>query len=292
MKKAYQELFDGVHASGRLRMEVMDMKHAENAGMRPKRRIPPAALIAAVLVVALAGTALAAEYLGCFRIEWLSGFQTPEGEIDGYSVAMEDVRFPAEKLSDEVFAIGEEIGDVHRPHRRIAFDSWAECEEFLGVEPADNPRLAEMQKSTCSIGRDRAHVWLDLYYAPVLPTGIHACVYYRQGNDITVSQGVSIRTQYGIWDQEQWDYLVPQEEGDTLEYEAYTMSSGIEALLFRRTYETVDRGKPFSDFDCCYASFIMNDMRYFLDVSVRSEPGEAPETGALELAKEILDAYE
>ena len=292
MRKAYQELFDEVHASERLRTEVMNMKNTESTDMRPKRRIPAAALIAAVLVVVLAGTALAGEYLGRFRIEWLSGFQTPGGEIDGYSVTLEDVRFPAEELSDAVFTIGEEIGDVHQPHRQIAFDSWTECEEFLGVELADNPRLAELQKSTCSFGRDRAHVWLALYYAPMLPTSIHADAYYRQGNEITVSQGVSIRTQYDIWGPEDRDYLVPQNGEDTLEYEAYTMSNGTEALLFTDTYETTDRGKPFSDFDCCYASFIMNDMRYLLNVSVRSNPGEVPEVGALALAKEILDAYE
>lgn len=289
MRKEYREVFGEVHASGRLREEVMNVKHAENAGMRPKRRVPTAALIAAVLVVVLAGTALAGEYLGRFRIEWLSSFQTPEGEIDGYSVALEDVRFPAEELSDEVFAIGKEIGDVHR---RIAFDSWAECEEFLGVDLADNPRLAEMQKSTCSIGRDRAHAWLYLSYEDLLPSTISADAYYRQENGITVSQGVTIRTQYAIWEPETWDYLVPQNGEDILEYEAYTMSNGTEALLFVDTYETNIRGTPFSEFDCCYASFIMNDMRYLLSVSVRSNPGDVPEVGALELAKEILDAYE
>ena len=292
MRREYREMFDEVHASARLRMEVMNMKHTENAGMRPKRRIPPAALIAAILAAILAGTALAAEYLSGFKIEWLSGFKDPAGALDGYSVALGNIRFPAEELSDEVFAIGEEIGDVHYPNRQLAFDSWAKCWEFLGVEPADNTRLAEMQKSTCSIGQEKSHVWLQLYYAPILPSSIHADAYYRQGNDITVSQGVSIRTQYDIWDQEQWDYLVPQEEGDTLEYEAYTMPGGIEALLFRRTYETTYQEEPFSDFDCCYAYFIKNNMRYSLDVSVRSEPGEVPETGAVELAKEILDAYE
>ena len=55
MEKEYRELFDGVRASGRLRMEVMNMKREETKRVR---RIPRAALIAAALVLALAGTAV------------------------------------------------------------------------------------------------------------------------------------------------------------------------------------------------------------------------------------------
>lgn len=62
MWKEYKETFDGVHASQRLKTEVLNMKREENAA--GKRRIPAAALAAAILVIALAGTALAAGYLG------------------------------------------------------------------------------------------------------------------------------------------------------------------------------------------------------------------------------------
>ena len=44
MEKKYQELFDQVHASPALRMEVLHMKERERTG---RRRMPAAALIAA-----------------------------------------------------------------------------------------------------------------------------------------------------------------------------------------------------------------------------------------------------
>ena len=43
MEKKYQELFDQVHASPALRMEVLHMKERERTG---RRRMPAAALIA------------------------------------------------------------------------------------------------------------------------------------------------------------------------------------------------------------------------------------------------------
>ena len=53
MWKEYKETFDGVHASQRLKTEVLNVKQEENA--EKKRRIPAAALVAAMLVLVLAG---------------------------------------------------------------------------------------------------------------------------------------------------------------------------------------------------------------------------------------------
>lgn len=59
MKNLYRETFDEVHASDTLRQEVWSMtKQEQNTPKR--RRIPAAALAAAVLVLALTGTTLAA----------------------------------------------------------------------------------------------------------------------------------------------------------------------------------------------------------------------------------------
>lgn len=73
MKNLYREAFDEVHASDRLRQEVGNMTKQEQRTV--KRRVPAAALIAAVLVLALAGTAVAAvgapgSLKGWFAQQW------------------------------------------------------------------------------------------------------------------------------------------------------------------------------------------------------------------------------
>ena len=68
MEKKYQELFDQVHASPALRMEVLHMKERERTG---RRRMPAAALIAALLVAVLAGTALAAGAMGLVHADFM-----------------------------------------------------------------------------------------------------------------------------------------------------------------------------------------------------------------------------
>lgn len=57
MRTPYQEAFDHVTASERLKDEVLDMTKREKQELR--RRIPKFILIAAVIVLLLAGTALA-----------------------------------------------------------------------------------------------------------------------------------------------------------------------------------------------------------------------------------------
>ena len=59
MNEEYRKLFDEVHASRRLQMEVLQMKEKQNN--TPRRRLVPGALLAAILVaLVLAGTTLAA----------------------------------------------------------------------------------------------------------------------------------------------------------------------------------------------------------------------------------------
>ena len=71
MGNRYRETFDQVRASERLRKEVLEMAKKEQA-VPPKRRIPKAALIAAVLILALAGTTLAAVGMPRSLREWFA----------------------------------------------------------------------------------------------------------------------------------------------------------------------------------------------------------------------------
>ena len=291
MWKEYKETFDGVHASQRLKTEVLNMKREENA--EKKRRIPAAALVAAVLVIAMAGTAMA-EYMGWVRIESINSWLGPYGpeEGDGYTVTLTADRFPAENLSEEVYTIGAEIGDVHRAGRRIAFDSWGACEEFLGVELANNPRLEQMQKETCRIdGFGDIHAAVSLAYETLMPSYASVTAWYGEGRHVRANQWVQLRTQYAPDDDpEMWDSLILQNGDEPLTYETYITASGIEAIIFTDTYDT-----SISTFTNCYASFVKdNNMRFTLDVSVQTHENQestgAPD--AMELTKEILDAYE
>ena len=74
MNQTYREIFDGIHASERLQREVLDMTKQERNPARG-RGIPKGMLLAAVLILALTGTALAAvgmpRTLGdWFAMEW------------------------------------------------------------------------------------------------------------------------------------------------------------------------------------------------------------------------------
>ncbi len=71
MRDLYRETFDEIHASEALRREVLNMTKREKAAV--KRQVPKMLLIAAVIVLALAGTTLAVTFSGMqewFNKEW------------------------------------------------------------------------------------------------------------------------------------------------------------------------------------------------------------------------------
>ena len=112
--------------------EVSSMKQTNS-----RRRIPAAALVAAVLVIALAGTAVAASYFG--RLDVLPA---ESGYENGYHIWGAYQNIPPERLSKELLEYasltdGGEEG-------KWTFDSWSEAEEFLGLELADNALLEAM----------------------------------------------------------------------------------------------------------------------------------------------------
>lgn len=74
MRDLYRETFDEIHASEALRQEVLNMTKQEKTVVR--RQVPRMVLIAAIVVLALAGTALAAALPGIQ--EWFSQQWTKE----------------------------------------------------------------------------------------------------------------------------------------------------------------------------------------------------------------------
>jgi hypothetical protein len=89
MDKRYQEMFDEVRASDKLRKEVMNMTNMDRTEKR-RRHLPRAAVIAAVIAVMMTGTALAVavafpgSLLGWFEQQWqeISGKTMPEAQAE------------------------------------------------------------------------------------------------------------------------------------------------------------------------------------------------------------------
>ena len=133
MWKEYKETFDSVHASRRLKTEVLNMKREEN--VTKKRRVPAAALVAAVLVIALAGTAVAEGLFG--RVSVSAGTRDRD---DGHTFHGNFQTVPLESLSEELLAYSKSGGW----QGTLAFDSWSEAEAFIGVEVANNSRLEQI----------------------------------------------------------------------------------------------------------------------------------------------------
>ena len=84
MRNIYRETFDQIHASEQLREEVMEMSKQERT-TTANRRVSKATFIAAVLVLALAGTALAVAsptLRGWFEQKWAeeTGSQLTESQ--------------------------------------------------------------------------------------------------------------------------------------------------------------------------------------------------------------------
>lgn len=122
--------------------DLLSGKNEDASAPRGIRRMPRAALIAAVLVFVLAGTALAA-YFGQVRIE--EADQTGRGKWDGsYYAYASDCVIPLDSLSAEV---RNAFPDSTEHSNYISFKSWADAEAFLGLELADNIRLDQMAKS-------------------------------------------------------------------------------------------------------------------------------------------------
>lgn len=151
MKTKYREMFDRVRASERLRKEVMEMTKREEPA--PKRRVPRAALIAAALALALAGTAIAAvnpSLQNWFSRRWseMTGGEISEGQaivIDsltqevGESVTDGNITVTVDSLTaggSQIWALVDVTGWEFEPKTRYSFDR-------IGLEVTPDPSEGE-----------------------------------------------------------------------------------------------------------------------------------------------------
>lgn len=272
MEKEYRELFDGVRASGRLRMEVMNMKREETKRVR---RIPRAALIAAALVLALAGTAVA--YLSRVTV-------APYG--DGYSVHAEAGNVPLASLSEVVL---QRAANADSRADALPFQSWDDAEAYLGLEIADNARLEQMEKSmrAMSLGEDDSPVLapcllLLWYYGSGRPDTIDLSACYEEG-DYAVNVEAVLLVEDPDFDWER-SYHFANAGAEMSGAEQYVTPGGLETTIVT-SRETFREDAVFTK---CEAEFVLGRASFRVWISVPDgDSVEGPES----LLKEVLDAY-
>lgn len=289
MEKEYRELFDQVHASPALRMEVLHMKERQ----RPRRRIPAAAL-AAVLVLVLTGTALAVGALGLVHADFVDISTITGGESREGVLAQGEVE--PRSLSEQA------LERVTGKSDMWSFDSLEEAETFLGLEIADNDVLAQMEPKTCQISRsDMAESFQGVCLVEVtadplggvwVPRTLEISSSY-QGENCMLWQSVSLLVDHpNRWRRESDPGLfIPTPEGG-IEVEDYVTPSGLEVKIVTNRYPQFSDETPAN---CTHydAFFVLNNAFFNLSTSV----GEADvfyytdSDLALAELKAALDAY-
>lgn len=242
-----------------------------------KRRIPAAALVAAVLVAVLAGTALAREYFGHITVVPQYG-GSDGGDASAYSLYGEYDRIPADRLSEDVMSLGAEAGDPGLVTK--SFGSWSECEAFLGLELADNSKLDQLRRNASLIldnDSPKAANAVQISYFGQLPYTISIFSSY-EGDGFSLIETALLRTEYNDPSSSADMQLDLQAGAD---FEEYVTPSGM-AVTIAAESRSDGNGRYL-------AHFVRNNAIFTLDLCFgEDQSGDA----MLETLKEILDAYE
>ena len=281
--------------------EAEAMKHGEN---RTYKRKIPAALAAAVLVLALAGTALAVEIIQRVSVTMMN----PDEEnvsTEGFQVDIQAGAVPLESVPEEA---RERVARSEEDLGLWAFQSWTEAAEYVGLDLPENPVLAIQPKEIMTVWSEEPEPsergkCLVGYASAVsegthLPTEIFLSANYKKGeiqvythfhvdidfpgveellpNGRTLGEGwVNIRADRG-------EYPIVDARYAT---EEYVTPSGLTAQLITSsgrqnmpgfTHEIASTG----------AYFVWHDATCFVSCK-----GPDPEA-RLTYLKQILDAYE
>ncbi|MBD5152364.1 MAG: hypothetical protein HDT16_07805 [Oscillibacter sp.] len=261
------------------------MKREEN--VRSRRRVPAVVLVAAILAIALAGTALAAELLGHIRIDLKNPDETnTSGE--GYTGEATFYTIPAESLSAAALERAAEMEDISDNWK---FDSWSEAAAFLGLELMNNPKLENLspakKRGSCNAfvlnygGDDRQHN---------VPFLIMLSAAY-QADGCRIIQGANLNFQYPGYAQIETGWGLAKHSGET-HLEEYTTSGGIEVSIVTTTRNRQAGATSSIDYTSYTAYWVTDCVMYSLHTSVHDPMDHPDSTHALAILKEVLDAYE
>lgn len=226
MRDLYRETFDEIHASEALRQEVMNMTKQERAAV--KRQIPRMALLAAVIVLALAGTTLAVAFPGIqewFGQQWtketgkpiekdqmgiITGLTDEVGisaEADGITVTVDSITRGREGLwilmkidsvppEEELEAL---LGQYERPIEGLP----------EGITPPSNRHYAFLHMELVYMPAGTGEGWLSaglLQESRGEDNSLNLLYYYEPPTDMTYTpldaEGLSLKFE-GL----QWGYL-------------------------------------------------------------------------------------
>lgn len=241
-----------------------------------RRRVPAAALAAAVLAIVLAGTAVAA-YLSRLTVTPYEG---------GYKVRTEAKNIPQESLPADLRERAAALGgkSTHLP-----FGSWDEAEAYLGREIADNARLDQMTKGECG---GIASGDTEAVSAPCvillsahkgLPDIIEVHASFRENLCHFSVEAVLIAKKPLLDGDKAIGFT--NTLADLTGTETYVTPSGLETTIVTSQEDVF--GTVYTNYE---AQFILNDATFRVGTSVNERQASGEE--ALALLKEVLDAYE
>lgn len=253
--------------------EVSGMKQTNS-----RRRIPAAALVAAVLVAVLAGSAIAVGHFG--QVDVVPREQDIHGNAgSSYNVYGNYDRIQAESLSEEVWAYGKDSGEYDAVD--LPFDSWRECTAFLGLDLGGNSILEQLPQGKGGIYFEGEIVpnLMHIGYAEETPVVIRIISSYA-GENYSVEEDVTLRTEENYISGEDMRMNTYGE----VTYEDYVTPGGMAVKII------IDDMREAEFRTIRYiAHFSKDNALYMLDFSPYIEK---PNPGGLDELKAILDAYE
>ena len=259
-----------------------------------RRRVPGAALSAALLVAALAGTALAAGAMGLVHADFMDLGLLTNGEHREGLLARGEVepRTLSERALERV--TGKEDTWI--------FDSLEEAEDFLGLEIADNGVLDQMEAIPSTACRSNSAETItggclvDVAADPLggqwVPRTLRIFNAYM-GEHGAFFQSAEVKAAHpNRWLEEDDPALAMPTPDGGLEVEDYVTPRGLEVKIVKNSYTHLG-GVP-GDY-CSYdAFFVLNNT--FFDLYTSAGQGEQFYFKDAELAlaemKTILDGYQ
>lgn len=269
IEREYRDALDGLRFSGAGKERIMNKLTEQNGQSAEKRRtfrpLRPA-LIAAVLCLALVGTAVAVRYAGVTLI----------GGNDGITYLQGGITYcPYDSLSDQIKAL-EGFQETSNGQLIRAVFSWQAAEDFIGVNLMDNPVLDGCPPIKFSHVYDGVGgnylIVADSDLSTVLTYG---CYEMGEANIMVEAHLFTDRkaTQAEDWDEQFQGYKF--HEGTLVSRDTYTASNDLMAQILEYTCP--------GDTPTCKAAFSLNGIPTVVTVS------DSPDVR--EVLYQVLDGF-
>lgn len=299
-EREYREALDEVRFSQEAKERMMKnlMEQTERApvkrhSFRPLR----SGLIAAMLCMALLGTAGAAQFFG-MRVDLQSN---PDHPGDNYTATGGIAFFPADSFSQEVHDLAAPSGMTGKN-----FASWAELEEFLGRELPSSTALEAARPgpyTKVSGSQKGTHILLKAYttdqgLASIGAEGSYLLdgVWIQQSAHIYTDKMEQNYQEYGLEGEKfEGGVIMIYEEGSVMTEETYTTPGGLTAAIVCVAPPT-DSVRAMTEYN---AHFSINGIQYRVGaapyrvgMTVADSAAAEDPVHTLAVLKQVLDSFE